>query len=327
MAQPHFWDDAEQAKNVIDASNALRTVVETYDHHMRQADDLQTMFELIEEEEEQQSLFVEWADGVAQLIASFAAFELSFMLNGPYDQHDAIVELHPGAGGTESQDWCAMLYRMYTRWAEQQRYVVDVLHYLPGDEAGIKSVAMLVKGHNAYGYLQAEKGVHRLVRCSPFDASNRRHTSFASCDVVPDIPDESNDIVIRSDDIKVDTYRSSGAGGQHINKTDSAVRLTHVPSGIIVACQSERSQIANRDMAMRMLRAKLLQRRIEEQQKQLQAIRGEHMENAWGSQIRSYVFHPYTLVKDHRTQVETGNGNAVMDGDISPFIHAYLRRK
>lgn len=324
---PQFWDDAEQAKKIIDATNALRTVVDAFDQHMRQAEDLQTMLELMEEENAQETLFEQWSDEVAQLVASYAAYALSFMLNGPYDKHHAIVELHPGAGGTESQDWCAMLYRMYTRWAEQQGYAVDVLHYLPGDEAGIKSVTMLVKGHNAYGYLQAEKGVHRLVRCSPFDASNRRHTSFASCDVVPDIPEGPSDIVIRAEDLKVDTYRSSGAGGQHINKTDSAVRLTHVPSGIIVACQSERSQIANRDMAMRMLRAKLLDRQMEEQQKQLQAIRGEHMDNAWGSQIRSYVFHPYTLVKDHRTQVETGNGNAVMDGDITPFIHAYLRMK
>lgn len=327
MALPDFWDDADRAKVIIDASNGLRTMLQSFDRHVQETEDLLTMLELIEQEteEEHDVLLQDWSIGVERLVQSFSDFELTLLLNGPYDRFHAIVELHPGAGGTESQDWCSMLYRMFVRWAEQQGYVVDVLHYLPGEEAGIKSVAFLVKGHNAYGYLKAEKGVHRLVRCSPFDASGRRHTSFASCDVVPDIAEDTSDLVIRSEDLKIDTYRASGAGGQHINKTDSAVRMTHIPTGTIVACQSERSQIANRDMAMRMLRAKLFDRRREEQQRELQAIRGEHMDNAWGSQIRSYVFHPYTMVKDHRTGHETGNGQAVIDGELNPFIHAYLR--
>jgi len=262
---------------------------------------------------------------VKKLAEELDKFELTLLLNSPYDKNNAILELHPGAGGTESQDWAQMLYRMYVRWAEKNGYKVEVLDYLPGEEAGIKSVTISVSGHNAYGYLKAEKGVHRLVRISPFDASGRRHTSFVSCDVVPEIEDDVGEIEIRPEDIKVDTYRSSGAGGQHVNKTESAVRITHIPTGIVVACQSERSQISNREKAMKMLRSKLFERKLEEQRKELAALRGEQTDIAWGNQIRSYVFHPYSLVKDHRTGEETANVGAVMDGEIDAFINAYLR--
>ncbi|MCL6616513.1 MAG: peptide chain release factor 2, partial [Anoxybacillus ayderensis] len=261
-----------------------------------------------------------------KLSKDFSEFELQLLLNEPYDKNNAILELHPGAGGTESQDWASMLLRMYTRWAEKKGYKVETLDYLQGEEAGIKSVTLLIKGHNAYGYLKAEKGVHRLVRISPFDASGRRHTSFVSCEVVPEF-DDNIEIDVRPDEIKVDTYRSSGAGGQHVNTTDSAVRITHIPTGIVVTCQSERSQIKNREKAMNMLKAKLYQKKLEEQQAELAEIRGEQKEIGWGSQIRSYVFHPYSLVKDHRTNTEVGNVQAVMDGEIDVFIDAYLRSK
>jgi peptide chain release factor 2 len=246
------------------------------------------------------------------------------MLAGPYDKNNAILELHPGAGGTESQDWAAILLRMYTRWAEDKGYKVEVVDYLPGEEAGIKSVTLLIKGHNAYGYLKAEKGVHRLVRNSPFDASGRRHTSFASVDVIPEIDDEIQ-VDIKPEDLKIDVFRSSGAGGQHVNTTDSAVRITHLPTGIVVTCQSERSQIQNRALAMQLLKARLYELKRQEQEEELAKLRGEQKEIAWGSQIRSYVFHPYSLVKDHRTGYETGNVQAVVDGALDPFIEAYLR--
>jgi len=236
------------------------------------------------------------------------------------------LHIHAGAGGTEAQDWAEMLTRMYTRWAEDHGYTVEVLDSLPGEEAGIKSISLAVKGHRAYGYLKAERGVHRLVRISPFDASGRRHTSFASVTVEPDVEDDG-EIEIDPSDLRIDTYRASGAGGQHVNKTESAVRITHLPTGIVVQCQSERSQHSNRDRAMRMLRARLLQRKLEEQQKKMAELRGEQAEIAWGSQIRSYVFQPYTMVKDHRTDAETGNVQAVMDGEIDMFIEAYLRHK
>ena len=248
------------------------------------------------------------------------------LLSEPYDKNNAILELHPGAGGTESQDWCSMLLRMYTRWAEKRGFKVETLDYLAGDEAGVKSVTLGIKGHNAYGYLKAEKGVHRLVRISPFDSSGRRHTSFVSCEVMPEFTGEI-EIDIRTEDLKIDTYRASGAGGQHINTTDSAVRITHLPTGAVVTCQQERSQIKNREKAMQMLKAKLYALKIEEQEAQLLEIRGEQKEIGWGSQIRSYVFHPYSMVKDHRTNFETGNLQAVMDGDIDGFINSLLRSK
>jgi peptide chain release factor 2 len=324
MSAPDFWDDNERAQKTIAEMNAIKSVVEKYQKLQSECDDLSLMQELIEDEGEE-SLVPEWIEGVNKLAKGLDDFELTLLLSSPYDKYNAIFELHPGAGGTESQDWASMLYRMYTRWAEDRGFKVEVLDYLPGDEAGIKSVTILVSGYNAYGYLKAEKGVHRLVRISPFDASGRRHTSFVSCDVVPEIEDDNSEIEIRPEDLRVDTYRASGAGGQHINKTDSAIRLTHVPTGIVVACQSERSQISNRDKAMKMLRSKLFERRLEEQQKEIAAIRGEQTDIAWGNQIRSYVFHPYSMVKDHRTGEETGNAGAVMDGDLDPFINAYLR--
>jgi peptide chain release factor 2 len=246
------------------------------------------------------------------------------LLSEPYDKNNAILELHPGAGGTESQDWASMLLRMYTRWAEKKNYTVETLDYLPGDEAGLKSVTMMIKGYNAYGFLKAEKGVHRLVRISPFDSSGRRHTSFVSCEVMPEMED-SVEVEVRTEDLRIDTYRASGAGGQHVNTTDSAVRITHLPTNIIVTCQNERSQLKNRDQAMKMLRAKLYQRQIEERQQEMDEIRGEQKEIGWGSQIRSYVFHPYNMVKDHRTNVEMGNTQSVMDGNLDPFIDEYLR--
>ncbi|NQD68485.1 peptide chain release factor 2, partial [Bacillus haikouensis] len=263
---------------------------------------------------------------LGDLIKRLNDYELQLLLSEEYDKNNAILELHPGAGGTESQDWGSMLLRMYTRWGEKKGFKVETLDYLPGDEAGIKSVTLAIKGHNAYGYLKAEKGVHRLVRISPFDSSGRRHTSFVSCEVMPEFNEEI-EIEIRTEDLKIDTYRASGAGGQHINTTDSAVRITHLPTNVVVTCQSERSQIKNRESAMKMLKAKLYQKRIEEQEQEMAEIRGEQKEIGWGSQIRSYVFHPYSMVKDHRTNTESGNVQGVMDGDIDPFINAYLRSK
>ncbi|RIX47322.1 peptide chain release factor 2 [Paenibacillus nanensis] len=325
MSMPDFWDDNERAQSIISELNAVKSVVEQYDRLNNDQEELQMMLELAEEENDE-AMQTEVAEGVSKLTERVSAFELQLLLNQPYDKLNAIVELHPGAGGTESQDWGMMLYRMYTRWAEKKGFKVEVLDYQDGDEAGIKSVTMLIKGYNAYGYLKAEKGVHRLVRISPFDSAGRRHTSFASCDVMPEI-DDNIEIEVRTEDLKVDTYRASGAGGQHVNKTESAIRITHIPTGIVVACQQERSQIANRERAMKMLKSKLYERKIEEQMKELAEIRGVQSDIAWGSQIRSYVFHPYSMVKDHRTGMETGNVGAVMDGDLDAFIDAYLRNQ
>lgn len=323
MAAPDFWDNNDKAQALINEMNAVKSSVDQYNALQQEYDDILVMAELAEEENDE-ALLEEISESVASLHKKLEDFELQLLLSQPYDKMNAILELHPGAGGTESQDWGSMLLRMYTRWAEKRGFKVETLDYLPGDEAGIKSVTLLIKGYNAYGYLKAEKGVHRLVRISPFDSSGRRHTSFVSCDVVPEITDDV-DLEIRTEDLKIDTYRASGAGGQHINTTDSAVRITHLPTGIVVTCQNERSQIKNREQAMTMLRSKLYERKLEEQQKALDEIRGEQSEIAWGSQIRSYVFHPYSMVKDHRTSVETGNVGAVMDGDIDPFIDGYLR--
>ena len=325
MSAPDFWNDQEAAQKIIAEANAVKSVVEQFHALWSEYEDAQAMAELIEEEEDE-SMAQELVQSLRNLTDKLKNFELQLLLNQPYDKCNAILELHPGAGGTESQDWAEMLLRMYRRWAEKRNYKVEVLDFLPGDEAGIKSVTLLIKGYNAYGYLKAEKGVHRLVRISPFDASGRRHTSFVSCSVVPEIENDA-EVEIRPDELKIDTYRSSGAGGQHINTTDSAVRITHLPTGIVVTCQSERSQIQNRERAMKILRSKLYERKIEEQMKELAELRGEQQEIGWGSQIRSYVFHPYSMVKDHRTQEETGNVDAVMDGEIDPFIDAYLRRQ
>jgi peptide chain release factor 2 len=291
--------------------------------HERQ-EELYLMLELIAEEGEESPFLVELTQEVHLLRKDMEAFELSLLLSGPYDRNAAILELHPGAGGTESQDWAEMLLRMYTRWAERSGYKIEILDYLPGEGAGIKSVTLFIKGVNAYGYLKAEKGIHRLVRISPFDASGRRHTSFASVHVMPEV-DNDVEMEIRSDEIKIDTYRSSGAGGQHVNTTDSAVRITHIPTNVVVTCQSERSQIKNRERAMKILKARLYEKKLEEQKQVLDILKGEQTEIGWGNQIRSYVFHPYNMVKDHRTHIEVGNVQAVMDGEITPFIVGYLR--
>ncbi|GGJ13737.1 peptide chain release factor 2 [Alicyclobacillus cellulosilyticus] len=323
MAAPDFWDDQRAAQKVIAEVNALRDVVETMHSLQAAQDDLAVATELAAEADDME-LFAEANRLLADLQKRLEDFELQLMLSGEYDKSNAILELHPGAGGTESQDWAAILLRMYTRWAEDKGFKVEVMDYLPGEEAGIKSVTLLIKGHNAYGYLKAEKGVHRLVRISPFDASGRRHTSFASVDVIPEIDDDI-EVEIRPEDLRIDVFRSSGAGGQHVNTTDSAVRITHLPTGIVVTCQSERSQIQNRERAMRLLKARLYELKRQEQERQLAEMRGELKEIAWGNQIRSYVFHPYSLVKDHRTGYETSNVQAVIDGAIDPFIDAYLR--
>ncbi|MGE7695973.1 peptide chain release factor 2 [Lysinibacillus sp. NPDC094177] len=325
MLEPGFWDDQQGAQVIINESNGLKAIVNEYKDLVETHENLDMTLELLQEEPDEE-LQEELGNELVEFQQKMSDFELQLLLSGPYDQNNAILELHPGAGGTESQDWGSMLLRMYTRWAEKRGFKVETVDYLPGDEAGIKSVTLSIKGHNAYGYLQAEKGVHRLVRISPFDSSGRRHTSFVSCDVMPEF-DENIEIDIRTEDLKIDTYRATGAGGQHINTTDSAVRITHIPTGTVVQCQAERSQIKNREKAMTMLKGKLYQLEIEKQQAQLDEIRGEQKEIGWGSQIRSYVFHPYSMVKDHRTNEETGNVGAVMDGDLDPFINAYLRSK
>lgn len=325
MAEPGFWDNQEKAQLVINDSNSLKEKVHAFHKMFAAYENLDLSFELIKEEPDAE-LQSDIERELLELENDLAEYELQQLLSEEYDHCNAILELHPGAGGTESQDWGSMLLRMYTRWAEKRGFKVETLDYLPGDEAGIKSVTLSIKGHNAYGYLKSEKGVHRLVRISPFDSSGRRHTSFASCEVMPEL-DDTIEIDIRTEDLKIDTYRASGAGGQHINTTDSAIRITHTPTGTVVTCQSERSQIKNRDTAMKMLKAKLYQLKIEEQERELAEIRGEQKEIGWGSQIRSYVFMPYQLVKDHRTDEESGNVQAVMDGDINPFMQAFLRMK
>ncbi|WP_255256690.1 peptide chain release factor 2 [Peribacillus frigoritolerans] len=325
MTHPDFWNDQQKAQTVINETNALKEQVNQLFDLNESYENLDLTYELVKEENDQE-LLAELEEEITVLAQKMNDFELQLLLSEEYDSKNAILELHPGAGGTESQDWGSMLLRMYTRWGEKRGFKVETLDYLPGDEAGIKSVTLIFKGHNAYGYLKAEKGVHRLVRISPFDSSGRRHTSFVSCEVMPEF-DETINIEVRTEDLKIDTYRASGAGGQHINTTDSAVRITHLPTNTVVTCQNERSQIKNKAQAMNMLKAKLYQREIEQQQAELDEIRGEQKEIGWGSQIRSYVFHPYSMVKDHRTSAETGNLGAVMDGDIDMFIDAYLRSK
>ncbi|PTJ48385.1 peptide chain release factor 2 [Staphylococcus simulans] len=324
MTEPTFWDDQNKAQEIIDKNNALKSVVQGYRDLEAEIEDMNATHELLQEEYDE-DLKADLEEETVNFKSKLDEFELQLLLNGPYDDNNAILELHPGAGGTESQDWASMLLRMYQRYAEDKNFKVEVADYLPGDEAGVKSVTLLIKGHNAYGYLKAEKGVHRLVRISPFDSSGRRHTSFVSCDVIPEFNNNEIEIDINPDDITVDTFRASGAGGQHINKTESAIRITHHPTGIVVNNQNERSQIKNREAAMKMLKSKLYQLKLEEQEKEMAEIRGEQKDIGWGSQIRSYVFHPYSMVKDHRTNEETGNVNAVMDGERGPFIEAYLR--
>ncbi|WP_107932755.1 peptide chain release factor 2 [Ureibacillus chungkukjangi] len=325
MLMPDFWNDQNGAQTVINEANGLKAIVNEFNELVETQENLEMTLELLKEEPDEE-LQEELGTEIEDFGRKMDGFELQMLLSEPYDKNNAILELHPGAGGTESQDWGSMLLRMYTRWAEKHGFKVETMDYLPGDEAGIKSVTLLIQGHNAYGYLKAEKGVHRLVRISPFDSAGRRHTSFVSCDIMPEFNNEI-EIDIRTEDLKIDTYRATGAGGQHINTTDSAVRITHTPTGVVVSCQAERSQIKNREKAMNMLKAKLYQLEIEKQQAELDAIRGEQKEIGWGSQIRSYVFHPYSMVKDHRTNFETGNVQGVMDGDLDDFINAYLRSR
>src|SRR5690606_3732105 len=321
MAQPEFWNDLDKAQKVSKKAQNLKDEIEDFKKLESIFEDLDVAIELSEED----STMMEQVDEILQVIEKKVdEFQLKMLLSGKYDHANAFLTIHPGAGGTESQDWASMLLRMYIRWAEKNGYEIETLDYQDGEEAGIKSATIKISGLYVYGKLKYEKGVHRLVRISPFDANGRRHTSFASVSVVPEIDDDI-EIEIRPEDLRIDTYRSGGAGGQHVNKTDSAVRITHIPTGIVVAVQSERSQHQNKANAMRMLRAKLLERRLEEQQQELAALRGEVKEIAWGSQIRSYVFHPYSMVKDHRTDVEVGNVHGVMDGDLDIFIDAYLR--
>lgn len=323
MAEPNFWNDQVAAQQLIDANNQLKSKVDDFQALVDLSEDLKVSVELLTEEYDPQ-MAQEFETALQDLQAKLQRYELSLLLNGPYDHNNAIVEIHPGAGGTESQDWGDMLLRMYMRWAEQHQFGVETIDYQAGEDVGIKSVTLLIKGPNAYGYLRSEKGVHRLVRLSPFDSNNRRHTTFASVDVMPEL-DETVNVAINSEDLRVDVYRASGAGGQHVNKTSSAVRITHLPTGIVTASQAERSQLLNRQMAMKMLKAKLYQRKLDEKAKQKAEIQGEQADISWGSQIRSYVFQPYTMVKDHRTGYETGNGQAVLDGDLDPFINAYLQ--
>lgn len=323
MEAPDFWNDPEVSQNKMKEVKSLKDDVATYAALSTQYDDIETMIEMGYEENDPE-LIPEIDQMMKEFVQTYEDIRMKTLLSGEYDRNNAIVSLHAGAGGTESCDWAAMLYRMYTRWADKKGFSVEVLDSLDGEEAGIKSITFQVNGENAYGYLKSEKGVHRLVRISPFNAAGKRQTSFVSCDVMPDI-EEDVDVEIREEDIRIDTFRSSGAGGQHINKTSSAIRITHFPTGIVVQCQNERSQHMNKDKAMQMLKAKLYLLKQEENAAKAAGIRGEVTEIGWGNQIRSYVMQPYTMVKDHRTGVESGNVDAVMDGNIDPFINGYLK--
>ena len=323
MEAPGYWDNPEKAQQGMITLKGLKDEVETYESLKTSYEDIETLLEMGYEEGDE-SLIPEVQAEMDDFVERFEALRIKTLLSGEYDRDNAILKLNAGAGGTESCDWASMLYRMYTRWAEKKGFSVEVLDYLDGDEAGIKSVTFQINGENAYGYLKSEKGVHRLVRISPFNAQGKRQTSFVSLDVMPDIEDDI-DIEINPEDLRIDTYRSSGAGGQHINKTSSAIRITHLPTGIVVQCQNERSQFQNKDKAMQMLKAKLYLLEQQKNAEKLSGIRGEVTEIGWGNQIRSYVMQPYTLVKDHRTSAEISNVGAVMDGQIDPFINAYLK--
>ena len=320
---PGFWDDPARSQKAVMRTKTLERKRDKFQSMCSEWDDLMTICEMALEENDD-SMLEELTAGYAKLEADMEEARLETLLTGEYDANNALLSFHAGAGGTEAQDWCAMLYRMYTRWAEAHGFTYKILDYLDGDEAGLKSADIMIEGDNAYGFLKSESGVHRLVRVSPFDSSGRRHTSFAALEVMPEI-DDSMEVDIRPDDIKMDVFRSSGAGGQHINKTSSAVRLTHLPTGIVVSCQTQRSQVQNRDYAMKMLRAKLVEIKEREHLEKIADIKGVQKEIAWGAQIRSYVFMPYTLAKDHRTGFENGNIQAVMDGDLDGFINAYLK--
>lgn len=323
MEEPGFWDDAEKAQMQMKELGSLKDDRDTYNKLISDKEDMETLIEMGYEENDA-SVIPEISEMLEAFKEEFDAIRIKTLLSGEYDKCNAIIKLNAGAGGTEAMDWCGMLYRMYTRWAESKGFSIEELDFLEGDEAGVKSVTFQVNGENAYGYLKSEKGVHRLVRISPFNANGKRQTSFVSCDVMPDIEDDI-DIEVKDEDIRIDTYRSSGAGGQHINKTSSAIRITHFPTGIVVTCQNERSQHMNKDKAMQMLKAKLFMLAQEEKAAKLSGIRGEVTDIAWGNQIRSYVMQPYTMVKDHRTNEERSQVNDVLDGEIDPFINAYLK--
>lgn len=321
----NFWKDQQNAQNTMQKIKNLKEQIETYEKLKNKVEDLNFLYQLMLEEDDYTD-YDTVEKTLAEIEKEVEEFKISTLLNGEYDENNAILSIHAGAGGLEAQDWAQMLLRMYRRWAEDKGYKVETLDLLQDPEAGIKSVTLLISGYNAYGYLKGEKGVHRLVRISPFDASGKRHTSFASVDVFPELKDEE-DIEINEKDLKIDTYRSTGAGGQHVNTTDSAVRITHIPTGIVVQCQSERSQHSNKETAMKMLKAKLIQLKEEENKEKIEDLQGSYSQIAWGSQIRSYVFHPYSMVKDHRTQAEVGDVYRVMDGDLDYFINEYLKYK
>jgi peptide chain release factor 2 len=321
MASASFWDDSRKAQALVQERSELSRTIARFTELATQAEELRLLWEMAAEAGDE-SVGAEIAQGLVKLRDELGAFEIKIVLSGPQDRKHAILSIHPGAGGTESQDWAQMLVRMYLRWAERTGFKAEVVDLLPGEEAGIKSATITVTGEYAYGYLKSEIGVHRLIRISPFDASKRRHTSFASVSVIPEVEDV--EVVIKDDEIRVDVYRSSGPGGQGVNTADSAVRITHLPTGIVVACQNERSQLRNRDTALRILRSRLFQLYEKKQREELAELTGEKKESAFGSQIRSYTFHPYQIIKDHRTGLEVGNVDAVMDGGLDPFIQAYL---
>ena len=322
MAAPGFWDDPETAQSLLKASKSMENKVKEYQELVDQHEELMTLLYFLEEGEA--DFEKEFISKLAALKDQLEKIRLKTLLNGEYDHLNAIVSIHAGTGGLDAQDWAEMLYRMFTRWAEARGYDLDLYDLQSDPEAGIKSVTFTVKGENAYGYLKAEKGVHRIVRISPFDSSGKRHTSFASVDVMPEL-DDSVEVDILATDLRIDTFRSSGAGGQHVNKTDSAVRITHIPTGIVVQCQNQRSQHSNKETALKVLKGKLVELKMEENKEKIEELQGDYGQIAWGSQIRSYVFHPYNMVKDHRTNVEVGNVQGVMDGDLDPFIFGYLR--
>jgi peptide chain release factor 2 len=321
--EENFWSDINNSTVILSKLKVLESKLEKYNKLSTELNNLIELNSLLLEEIDEE-MAKEVLKGTKKLEREIDSIELETLLNGKYDRNNAIITIHPGAGGTESQDWAEMLYRMYGKWALSNDFTLKELYYLEGDEAGIKSVTALIEGENAYGYLKAEKGVHRLVRISPFDAGGRRHTSFASVEVMPEITDDIT-IDINMEDLRIDTYRASGAGGQHVNKTDSAVRITHIPTNIVVSCQSERSQIQNKETAMKMLKSKLLDLKERENREKMEDLKGVQKDIAWGSQIRSYVFHPYSMVKDHRTGYEVGNTDAVMNGDLNGFIESYLK--
>lgn len=323
MQESNFWDDINKAQEITQEAKGIKDRIDGYNSTKTRIEDLEVLIEMSIEEDDESSI-EEILNEVEEIESILDNFKVEILLSGEYDKNNAIVSLHSGAGGTDAQDWTEMILRMYTRWAEKRGYKVDVLDILPGDEAGIKSANLKITGEFAYGYLKAEKGIHRLVRISPFNANGKRQTSFASLEVIPELK-ENQDIEIKADDLRIDTYRASGAGGQHINKTDSAVRITHIPTGIVVQSQSERSQFQNKDTAMSMLKSKLVELKERAHKEKIEDLSGDLKEIGWGSQIRSYVFQPYTMVKDHRTNTEMGNVDAVMDGDIDIFILEYLK--